>query len=94
MPDLTLMNLLQAIVGLGLLNVWLVRATRPTAYRGGASQDLKSEFAAYGLPAWIFYLVGALKISSGIALIAGLWVPSLVAPATGVVAALNPRTTT
>ena len=35
-----------------------------TAYRGGASQTLKEEFAAYGLPSYAFYLVGALKITA------------------------------
>ena len=77
--------ILQLVVGLGLLNVWLVRSRRPTSYRGGDARTLKEEFAEYGLPEWAFYLVGALKISAGIALIAGIWVPALVLPAAGLV---------
>lgn len=88
MPDLNLITLLQAVIGLGLLNVWLVRPHRATPFRGGASQDLRSEFAAYGLPPWFFFVVGALKIGSGLMLVAGIWIPSLVAPAAGVVIGL------
>ena len=75
-------------MALGLLNVWLVRAGSSTSYRGGNAQSLKEEFHAYGLPAWLFYIVGALKIGAAIALLVGLWVPALVQPAAGVVAML------
>ena len=88
MPSISIPAILQLVVGLGLLNVWLVRAKSSTAYRGGAAQSLKEEFAEYGLPEWMFFLVGALKIIAGIALIAGLWVPQLVLPAAGVVVVL------
>ena len=75
-----LMPLLQVIVALGLLNVWLVRAGRSTAYRGGSAKTMVEEFAAYGLPDWMRKLVGVLKIGAAIALLAGIWVPVLVAP--------------
>jgi uncharacterized membrane protein YphA (DoxX/SURF4 family) len=88
MPPLSIPTVLQLVVGLGLLNVWLIRANASTAYRGGAAQSLKEEFAEYGLPEWMFFLVGALKILAGIALIAGLWMPQLVLPAAGVVVVL------
>ncbi|MFM8598839.1 MAG: DoxX family protein [Mycobacterium sp.] len=76
------------IVGLGLLNVWLVRARSATAYRGGTAQSLKEEFAVYGLPEWTFYLVGGLKIVSGVLLIIGIWVPKLVVVPALIVAGL------
>jgi uncharacterized membrane protein YphA (DoxX/SURF4 family) len=88
MPSLSIPTILQLVVGLGLLNVWLIRATSSTAYRGGTAQSLKEEFAEYGLPPWMFFLVGALKIVAGIALIVGLWMPQLVLPAAGVVVLL------
>lgn len=81
-------SILQVIVGLGLLNVWLVRPRSATAYRGGEAQSLKEEFAVYGLPEWTFYLVGGLKIVSGVLLIIGIWVPSLVRLPAAVVAVL------
>lgn len=88
MPPLSIATILQLIVGLGLLNVWLLRAGRPTGYRGGSAQSMRDEFHAYGLPAWMFYLVGGLKIAAGILLIVGIWIPSVVRPAAVVVAAL------
>jgi uncharacterized membrane protein YphA (DoxX/SURF4 family) len=79
---------LQVAVGLGLLNVWLVRARSSTSYRGGDAQSLKQEFAEYGLPEWMFYLVGTLKIAAALALFIGIWVPALVTPAAAVVVVL------
>ena len=88
MASFSISTILQVVVGLGLLNVWLLRAQSSTAYRGGSAHSLREEFAAYGLPDWFFYLVGALKIGSGVLLIVGLWVPEVVPPAAGTVAVL------
>lgn len=88
MPPITLSALVQILVGLGLLNVWLVRPGSATAYRGGDARSLREEFDAYGLPEFMFYLVGALKVGAGLALIAGLWLPSVVTPAAALVSAL------
>ena len=88
MEWLSLTNLLQIIVGLGLLNVWLVRGRSATSYRGGAAQTLQDEFAAYGLPGFAFYLVGALKIGAAVVLIAGVWMALPVREAAVLVAAL------
>jgi len=77
----TLVQISQIIIGLGLLNVWLLRFSKPTAYRGGASTSLSAEFAAYGLPAWSCYVLGILKVGSALALLAGLFFPVLVFPA-------------
>ena len=88
MDWLSLTNLLQLIVGLGLFNVWLVRGRSATSYRGGAAQTLQEEFATYGLPGFAFYLVGALKIGAALVLIAGVWIALPVRAAAGLVAAL------
>lgn len=88
MPSVSIATVLQLIVGLGLLNVWLVRARSATSYRGGNAKNLQQEFAEYGLPPFAFYLVGALKIGAGIALIAGIWYPPAVLPAAAVVGVL------
>jgi uncharacterized membrane protein YphA (DoxX/SURF4 family) len=76
------------VVGLGLLNVWLVRSRSATAYRGGAATSLREEFAVYGLPVAVFYVVGVLKVSAGLLLVAGVWLDLPVRIAAGVVAAL------
>ena len=88
MEWLSVTNLLQVIVGLGLLNVWLVRGRSSTPYRGGAALTLQEEFAAYGLPGFAFYLVGALKIGAAVVLLAGVWMALPVRAAAGVVVAL------
>jgi hypothetical protein len=88
MASFSVSTLLQLVVGLGLLNVWLVRAKSSTAFRGGAAQSLREEFAAYGLPHWFFLLIGALKIGSGVLLLVGIWVPEVVRPAAATVAVL------
>jgi len=78
----------QVIVGLGLLNVWLLRRQSATAYRGGDAKNLKEEFATYGLPAPMFYIVGGLKIVCGVLLLVGLAYAPVVLPAAAVVAVL------
>jgi len=78
----------QLIIGLGLLNVWLLRFNKETLYRGGKAKNLLQEFATYGLPSWFCYTIGFLKVSAAIALIAGIWFPFLVPPAAGLVAVL------
>jgi len=81
-------TMLQIIVALGLLNVWLLRFHQSTPYRGGQARTMPEEFAAYGLPAWLVYVVGALKIGAAVCLIQGVWFPSLVLPAAVVVGVL------
>lgn len=71
----------QIIVGLGILNVWVIRFNNSTGYRGGDAQNMREEFAAYGLPAWFMYLTGVLKITFAIMLLVGIWFESLVLPA-------------
>jgi hypothetical protein len=71
---------LQLVLGLGILNVWLLRRNQPTAYRGGGAPSLFEEFRAYGLPDSVFYLVGALKLIAAALLLFGLSLPVLVRP--------------
>jgi uncharacterized membrane protein YphA (DoxX/SURF4 family) len=72
-----LVKISQLVVGCGLLNVWLIRFKKATEYRGAQAKSMKEEFAAYGLPEWFCYVVGGLKIVSGILLISGIFVPGI-----------------
>lgn len=72
---------LQLIVALGILNVWMLRQGKATAFRGGDAKNLREEFAAYGLPFWFMCLVGVLKVGLALALLAAIWVHSLAQPA-------------
>lgn len=78
----------QIIIAIGLVNVWVLRYGKPTAWRGGESTNMKEEFAAYGLPEWSVKLVGGLKLIGAALLLAGIVVPSLVAPAVWGIAVL------
>lgn len=84
----TIVVILQIAAALGLLNVWLLRYNRPTAYRGRDAGSMQEEFAAYGLPAWFTYVIGALKVGSALALIAGIWIPAVVLPAAALISVL------
>lgn len=72
---------LKLIVSLGILNVWLLRSGKATAYRGKDAKTLREEFAVYGLPFPIFCLIGILKVGFALALLASFWIPSLARPA-------------
>ena len=74
--------ILQLIVGLGILNVWLLRFNKKTTYRGGEAANMKDEFKAYGLSENLVYLVGFIKVSLALMLLAGIWLEMLVDPAT------------
>ena len=76
-----LIIIVQIVAALGLLNVWLLRANRSTAYRGADARNMREEFAAYGLPAWMVVVVGVLKVGAALALIVGIWYHLLVLPA-------------
>lgn len=71
----------QLIVGLSILNVWLVQLNKSTQWRGGNATTIKEEFTVYGLPKWSLYLVGFLKVALALSLIAAIWFPSFLQPA-------------
>ena len=68
---------LKLIIGLSVLNVWLLRAGKSTPWRGGTAKNLKEEFASYGLPAWFMTVVGVLKVLLSVGLITSIWYPSI-----------------
>jgi DoxX-like family len=72
---------LQLIVALGILNVWMLRSGKATPFRGGNARTLREEFAAYGLPFWFMCVIGGLKVSLALALIAAIWIHPVAQPA-------------
>jgi hypothetical protein len=72
---------LQLIVALGILNVWMLRSGRATPFRGGDAKTMREEFATYGLPFWFMCVVGVLKVSLALTLIAAIWFHNLAQPA-------------
>lgn len=71
---------LQIVIALALINVWVLRFNKATAYRGGMARNMREEFAVYGLPGWFMVLIGAAKLAVAAGLLAGLWYPVLIFP--------------
>lgn len=68
---------LQCIVAISILNVWLVQYKKPTQWRGGDAKTIIEEFRVYGLPEWMCYFVGTLKVLLSLGLLAAIWYPNL-----------------
>ncbi|MFD2565144.1 DoxX family protein [Aquimarina rubra] len=68
---------MQIIVGLSILNVWLIQNKKATKWRGGTASTIIEEFEAYGLPKWSCYFIGSLKVILAILLIASIWYPAI-----------------
>ncbi len=64
---------LKIIIGLSILNVWLIRANKSTAWRGGDASNIREEFRAYGLPKWFMYVIGTLKVILALMLLASIF---------------------
>ena len=76
--DQQLVTLFQVVIGLSVIRVWTINFNKSTPWRGGGARNMKEEFTAYGLPMWMVYFVGILKVIFSIGLIAGLWIPELI----------------
>jgi uncharacterized membrane protein YphA (DoxX/SURF4 family) len=76
-----IVTIVQLVIALGILNVWILRFGKSTAWRGGGAKSMKEEFSVYGLPSWSVGLIGFLKILFAALLIIGVWVSAVVKPA-------------
>ncbi|MBM3281701.1 MAG: DoxX family protein [Candidatus Harrisonbacteria bacterium] len=79
---------LQIVAGLGIYNVWFIRAGKSTAYRGKGAQNLRKEFEAYGLSRNIMLLVGTIKVLCATGLLLGIWYKELVRPSSFVLSVM------
>ena len=76
--DQQLVSLFQVVIGLSVMRVWTINFNKSTPWRGGGARNMKDEFTAYGLPMWMVYFGGILKVIFSSGLIAGLWIPELI----------------
>lgn len=76
-----IITILQVIVGVSILNVWLVQGKKETPWRGGNAKTIQEEFKVYGLPEWSFLLIGIVKVGLALALLAAIVYPVLQRPA-------------
>ena len=63
---------LKIIVGVSILNVWLIQPKKNTTWRGGTADTIIEEFNAYGLSKNVCYIVGFLKVSLAILLLVSI----------------------
>ena len=84
----TIGKIAQTAAAVWIFNVWFNRFNKDTGYRGGDAKNMKEEFAVYGMSEQTMYAVGATKVSLASLMLIGHWVPKLVRPASGGLAAL------
>lgn len=63
---------LKIIVGVSILNVWLVQSKKPSKWRGGDATSIIEEFSVYGLSKTFYNLVFVVKVGLAILLLASL----------------------
>jgi hypothetical protein len=63
---------LKVIVGVSILNVWLIQPKKPSMWRGGNAKTIVEEFEVYGLSKNVCYIVGFLKVSLALILLASI----------------------
>ena len=71
-----LSKILSLTVGLTVINVWLFRSAKATAYRGGDASSLMEEFVVYGLGDY-FLTIGIIKVGLAVLLILSLYFKKL-----------------
>ena len=67
-----LIIVLKIIVGVSILNVWLLRKNKATKWRGGTAKNIFEEFQVYGFSKQFCYFIGFLKVSLAIVLLASI----------------------
>ncbi|MDB2384874.1 DoxX family protein [Polaribacter sp.] len=60
---------LKIIVGISILNVWLIQPKKETIWRGGNAKNIVEEFKVYGLSKTTCYIIGFLKVTLAILLL-------------------------
>ena len=63
---------LKIIIGISILNVWLIQSNKHTKWRGGNATTIIEEFNVYGLSKSFYVAVYVLKVSLAILLLASI----------------------
>tara|TARA_B100000795_G_C22442883_1_gene302618 strand:+ start:171 stop:548 length:378 start_codon:yes stop_codon:yes gene_type:complete len=63
---------LKIIIGLSILNVWLIQSKKLTKWRGGNATTIIEEFNVYGLSKSFYLTIYVLKVSLAILLLASI----------------------
>ena len=71
---------LKLIVGISILNVWLLNSKRETIWRPKNAKNIIEEFEIYGLSKTMCYIIGFLKVALALLLISSIWFIKLQSP--------------
>lgn len=63
---------LKIIIGISILNVWLIQSNKHTKWRGGDATTIIEEFNVYGLSKSFYVTIYILKVSLAILLLASI----------------------
>ena len=63
---------LKIIIGISILNVWLIQSNKHTKWRGGDATTIIEEFNVYGLSKSFYVTIYLLKVSLAILLLASI----------------------
>ena len=63
---------LKIIVGISIVNVWLIQPNKPSKWRGGVATTIIEEFSIYGLSKTLYYLVFVVKVGLAILLLTSI----------------------
>ena len=78
--EYTFLNILEIViklvVGLSILNVWLLNRNNKSQWRAGDATTMQEEFAVYGFPKNIMIIVGTLKCIFAVLLLISIFYPS------------------
>lgn len=72
-----MIEILSLVVALGIYNVWILRFNKSTPYRGGDAQNMREEFAVYGLSELQMKLIGGLKLLFATLILLGFLWPTI-----------------
>lgn len=64
--------IIKIAIAFSIMNVWLFRINKSTSWRGSNANTMKEEFKAYGLPEWLMYVVGSLKVLFSLGLLVSI----------------------
>lgn len=68
---------IKLIVGLSILNVWIINRNKPTPWRAKNTSNMQEEFAAYGLSKNVMIITGTLKCFCAVLLMISIFYPGV-----------------
>ena len=71
-------------IAFAIIYAWTYSFNKPSRFRAGKAENMREEFAVYGLPAWSVPVLRVIKLALAVALLAGYFYQPVVKPVAGV----------